>query len=332
MDELKTSEGSADAPLLTILVVSYNTRDMTLACLDSVQAQTRETDYELIVFDNASTDGSADAIAARFPAARLIRSPGNLGFARANNVAAREARGRLLLLLNPDTVILDGAIDKLVAFSRRRPEALIWGGRTLFGDGSVNRTSCFRQISLWSLACRAAGLSVLFPASEIFNAQAYGRWDRDTERAVEVVTGCFLLLPLELWRRLDGFDLSFVMYAEEADLCLRAARLGARPRVTPEAEIIHYGGASETVRADKMVKLLQGTVALVRKHWRWPARPIGCWLLRMIVWTRHVAATARGRGGEWSALWRRRGEWRNGYALHGPGLQGTGLQGTGGPS
>jgi len=306
----------APQPDLTIIVVSYNTCAMTLACLASVQAETRVTTFELIVLDNASTDGSADAIAAQFPDVRLIRSAENLGFARANNVAAEQARGRCLLLLNPDTVVLRGAIDTLAAFAAARPEAQIWGGRTLFADGSLNPTSCWRAPSLWSVFCVTAGLNYLFPRSPLFNPDAYGGWKRDSERAVDIVTGCFLMLPTALWRRLGGFDLSFVMYGEEIDLCLRAHALGARPRVTPQAEIIHHGGASEKVRGDKMVRLMRSKVSLIDKHWRWPWRPLGLRLFRLWPWTRQIALRLLGRGEDvsaWPEVWRRRAEWIGGY-------------------
>ena len=108
----------APDPVVSILVISYNTREMTLACLASVVAETG-VPYELIVLDNASTDGSAEAIAAAFPQARLIASRDNLGFAKGNNVASEGARGRYILLLNPDTLVLDRAIDRLVAFAGR---------------------------------------------------------------------------------------------------------------------------------------------------------------------------------------------------------------------
>ncbi len=184
---------AAAAPVLSILVVSYNTRAMTLDCLRSVVAETR-TPYELIVLDNASADGSAEAVAAEFPQARLIASPENLGFAEGNNVAARDARGEYLLLLNPDTLVLRGALDKLLAFAKEKPQAGIWGGRTLYADGSLNPFSCWRRLDLWALAMRATGLVSLFRESPIFNAEAYGGWRRDTVRGVDIVTGCLFLI------------------------------------------------------------------------------------------------------------------------------------------
>ena len=124
-------------PTMTVVVVSYNTRAMTLECLASLYAQTRAA-FEVIVVDNASTDGSAAAIAEAFPQVRLLAERTNHGFAPAHDLAVPLARGRWILLLNPDTVILDGAVDRLLAFAEATPGAMIWGGRTLYADRSLN--------------------------------------------------------------------------------------------------------------------------------------------------------------------------------------------------
>ncbi|HEX9857349.1 MAG TPA: glycosyltransferase family 2 protein [Paracoccaceae bacterium] len=320
------------APQLSILVISYNTREMTLACLRSVVAETA-LPYELIVVDNGSSDGSAAAIAAEFPAAVLLAERANHGFAGANNLAAKIARGAYFLLLNPDTVILDGAIDRLAAFAERAPQARIWGGRTLFGDRSLNPASCWRRMSLWSICCRSSGLARIFSRSGLFNAEAYGGWDRDSERQVDIVSGCFFLISRADWAALGGFDPAFFMYGEEADLCLRAARdLGAAPRVTPEATIIHYGGASERVRADKMVRLLRAKGELIRRHIPGWQRPLALAMFRLWPLSRRIAFDVlvpvlalsgrrgpgrRGAGDAravWRDIWTRRAEWQNGLA------------------
>lgn len=304
--------------MLSVLIVSYNTREMTLACLRSVFEETVRTSFELIVVDNQSEDGSADSIKAEFGGrVRLIRAESNLGFAAANNLAAEEARGDHLLLLNPDTVVLDGAIDKLMDFARERPEAKIWGGRTVFEDGSLNVASCWRRMTIWSLLCRALALTRLLERSSVFNPEAYGGWDRSTVRQVDIVSGCFLLIERALWNQLRGFDPAFFMYGEEADLCLRARRRGARPVITPAATIVHHGGASEKVRADKLVRLLKAKALLIRRHmpaWR---RPIALALLA--VWPLSRSFTSRRNASNppdhdegaaaWATAWRRRADW-----------------------
>lgn len=307
------------APDLTIVVVSFNTRELTLACLASVFEETRATPFELIVVDNASSDGSADAIDAAFGARlRLVRSAENLGFAAANNLAAQSARGRLLLLLNPDTVVLDGAIDRIVSFAARRPDAGVWGGRTVFADRSLNPSSCWGRPTLRSLAFQACGLSTAFPRSAFLNPEGIGGWKRDTERAVDIVSGCFLLIGRDLWERLGGFDRRFFMYGEDADLCLRAAALGARPAVTPDATIVHLGGRSEAVRADKIVRLYTARMQLLDRHLPGFRASAGRWLQRgnvlrrWFLWTARATfgnARARDAARVFSEVWARRRQW-----------------------
>jgi GT2 family glycosyltransferase len=308
---------TAVTPELSILVVSYNTRAMTLACLGSVYEQTAAALFEVIVVDNASSDGSAEAIAAAFPQVKLIASAENRGFAAANNLAATHAAGRWLLLLNPDTLVLDRAIERLHAFAEAHAEAKIFGGRTQFGDGTLNPASCWRKPSLWSVFCIASGLTALFPRSALLAPESFGAWDRRTVREVDIVSGCFFLLPRSLWMDLGGFDPLFFMYGEEADLCLRAGRTGVRCMVTPAATIVHYGGASEAVRADKMVKLFVAKAMLFRRHWRPAAAAAGVRLLDAWALSRLAAfavlgvAQPRRRASyqTWRSIWSRRKEW-----------------------
>ena len=307
---------------VSILIISYNTRELTLACIDSVIRETTGISYEVIVVDNASHDDSAQAIAARFPQVKLLALQQNLGFARANNSASAHARGRYLLLLNPDTVILDGAVQKAVQFTRSRPDADIVGGRTFFADGTLNRTSCHGRPTPWSLFCMGTGLASVFRRSRALNPEGLGAWARDTIREVDVVTGCFLLIKRDLWQRLGGFDESFFMYGEDTDLCVRAQKLGGRCYISPNVRLIHYGGKSEAVRADKMVRLFRAKVQLFDKHWAPRAVPFGVAMLKLIALTRMVAwAGVAWTGGKrrpayeaWRDIWRRRWEFLPSYS------------------
>lgn len=265
--------------LLTIIIISYNTKDLTLACIESIYEQESKLDFNIIVLDNNSADGSADAIAEKFPGVNLIRSVDNVGFAPGNNICAKQVKSEYILLLNPDTVVLDNAIDKLIQFAEQFPYAGIWGGKTLYDANILNPTSCWREMSLWNLFCRTTGLTGIFPRSSLFNSEAYGDWDRNSIREVDIVTGCFFLIKTKLWNELGGFNPKFFMYGEEADLCLRASRLGYQPMVTNDATIIHYGGKSETEEADKLIKLLKGKVQLLRSHWGPFKLPLGLFLI-----------------------------------------------------
>lgn len=309
-------------PELTVIIVSYNTRALTLKCLETLYANTRRTRFQTVVYDNASQDGSAEAIAAHFPHVELIASPENLGFARANNVVAETATTEWLLLLNPDTEVHEGAIDRLMDFSRANPEAGITGGRTVFPDGSLNIASCWMRITPWSAFCMATGLTAAFRGSALFNPEAMGSWKRDSVREVDIVVGCFLMIRRALWAELGGFDLKYFMYGEEADLCLRARRMGYRPMITPEAEIMHLVGASSSKITDKVIMVAKSRSTLIRDHWPPYLVPLGIALLWFWGATRVAAAqalrlTGRARHVEtawkWRLIWSCRQDWLEGY-------------------
>jgi len=251
---------------LDIVVVSYNTRELTLEALRSVYEETTQTTFNLIVVDNNSDDGSADAIEQAFPQLTLIRSPRNLGFSGGVNLSAKYLKSDYLLLLNPDTVILDSAIDTLYAFAHKKPANGIWGGITLNDDGSLNTHNAWCKPSTLTLLFNALGLNEIFSTSRIFNRANYGNWLRDTEYEIDMLQGSFFLTLRSLWEQLDGLDETFFMYGEECDFCLKAIQNGYRPIVTPDARIIHHGGASEVNRSDRTVKLLKSKVELVNRH------------------------------------------------------------------
>jgi GT2 family glycosyltransferase len=308
---------------VSILIVSFNTREMTLEAISSAVRETRDVSYEVIVVDNASTDGSADAIAAHPANPKLIRLRENIGFGQGNNLAAEQATGDYVLLLNPDTVVKERAIDRLFAFARANKRAMIWGGRTVFADGRLNRASAWQRITLWNLLMRATGLAGVFKNSPVLNPEAYGGWARDTVREVDIVSGCFLLIPRSIWMALGGFDPVFFMYGEEADLCLRARRIGAKPLATPDATIVHYGGASEATRVGKMIKLLAAKATLIARHWPRGSASFGQFLLMLWPLSRWVACefgarvmgdpVKREAAKTWRAIWQAREEWQSGY-------------------
>jgi GT2 family glycosyltransferase len=172
-------------------------------------------------------------------------------------------------------------------------------------------------MTLWNIFCRTAGLTGVFPRSNLFNSEAMGGWDRSTEAQVDIVSGCFFMIRREDWQALGGFDPIFHMYGEEADFCLRATRdLGAAPRVTPTATIVHHGGASERVRADKVVRVLCAKAELIERHLPTWQRGAARLLFRAWPLSRRLAARLK-LGGEtatvWHEVWARRAEWEQGF-------------------
>ena len=300
---------------VSIILVSYNTRELTLECLRSVYRETEGVPFEMLVVDNASSDGSAQAIADEFDQVQLIALDENLGFGGGCNLAAAKARGGYLLFLNPDTIVLNGAVQKLVAYARLHPDAGLYGGRTLWGDGSLNPTSCWRRPTPWSVFCRGVGLDALFRSNPLFDPESYGRWQRDSDREVDIITGCLLLLRRQVWEELGGFDPAFFQRGEDTDLSLKALSLGYRPRICAEAEIIHYGSQAEKLPPDKIIRNLKAKQMLFERYWSVGQARFGSvmqqiWVLtRLLVWWLVRDPEKRGIYRE---VWRRRRE----FAYH----------------
>lgn len=306
-----------NTPNLSIILVSYNTVAYITRALASVYQETLETSFEVIVVDNASTDDSVAVLRQQFPQIKLIESKQNLGFAGGVRLGVAQASGHYLLLLNPDTVILDNAIDKLVKFAQQYPNNGIWGGVTLNNDLSLNSQHAWEKPTFKNLLFSALGLSKTFNKSAFFNSANYGDWARDSIKEVDILSGCFFLTTRQLWDQLGGLDVSFFMYAEEADYCLKAKALGYQPIVTPDARIIHHGGVSHSHFSGKMIKLLKGKVELIHRHIPAYKRPIYKALLSLYVWNKHIQHKFLKAGTEaqleWQKVIEQRANWQQGY-------------------
>lgn len=305
---------------VSVLIVNFNTRQLVCSLLDSLKCE-QEVISEIIVVDNASTDGSVAKIRTDYPEVKVIELAENVGFGRANNLSASIAVGQRFLLLNSDTIVVPGAVRRLVEFANKYAAAGIWGGRTTFPDNRLNPTSCWRRMSLWSVFCRAIGLSSLAPKWAWSNPEAYCGWERDSVRAVDIVSGCFFMIEQSLWKKLDGFDPAFFMYGEEVDLCLRARALGANPMFTPEATIIHVEGASRTSTFGPTIQILAARIRNIQLHFLPWQRRLGIIMTQAGALFRWFALNLlcvvnvrwRNRRDDWREAMRRRDEWWNGY-------------------
>jgi GT2 family glycosyltransferase len=228
---------------LSIVIICWNDRKVIGDCLRSICAGTRSTEIEIIVSVNGSADGSVEFIRENFPNVRVIENGANLGFSKGNNVGIRACRGEFVLILNPDTIIHDGTLDGLVQFAERHPEAGAFGCRVLNVDGSYQRSA--RPFpTIWRYSLAALYLGSLGHLSEVFTSDEYVAWAGDSEREVDWLSGCSLLVRGDLLRRLGGFDEQFVYYFEDVDLCRRVRQAGYPVLFTPEATITHLGGQS----------------------------------------------------------------------------------------
>lgn len=302
---------------ISILIVSYNTASLTISSIKSVIEQTTEKDYEIIVVDNNSSDSSADLIASTFPDILLIRLSENRGFATANNIAAEKAKGRYILLLNPDTVVLDHAIDKLIKFADKNTQFGIFGGSTYFSNMRRNPTSGWNKSSVWGMFCIAVGLARLFPKTKLFNPHSLANWRWNKPKQVDIVTGCFLLILRDNWNKLGGLNTDFFMYGEDVDLCLRARRANLSAIIVPDAKIIHYGGTSDFVVSEKLIKLYCSKTKLFSLHYK----PVSAFalilMLKLLCLIRLFAFFVlsiikphyKKVFLEWKKIWNRREEW-----------------------
>ena len=300
------------APELAIVIVNYNTRDEVIECVQSVLSTTTVA-LEIVVVDNGSVDGSAAALRVFGAPVTVVEAGANLGFAAGVNRGVEHTHAPWVLLLNPDTTVLDGAIDSLVSFARAHPEHGIYGGRKLRPDGGTDPSSCWGAMTLWSLTCFALGLTTLFKRSRVFDPESLGRWNRDSIREVPIVTGCLLLIARADWERLGGMDERFFLYGEDAEFSGRARRRGLRPVIVPDATIIHAVGGSTAPGGRKMSLVMAGKATLVRTQWRQLPAAMGIALLQIGAGLRAAPYALRRQEGTWTHAWVHRKDWRGGY-------------------
>ncbi|MCW2915482.1 MAG: glycosyltransferase family 2 protein [Actinomycetia bacterium] len=310
---------------VSVIVVTYRNAAHIEACVAALRKAAPSVPMELVIVDNDSGDDTADVARKTAPDARVVESGRNGGFAHGCGAGAARARGRWLLFVNPDAVPAPGSIDALLDCARQEPRAGIIGGRCVAADGSNDPRSWWGRPTLWSTLCFALLLSTLFPGNRVFDPESPQPWSgKATEtRSVPIVTGAFMLVSREAWEETGGFDTAFFMYGEDADLCLRAAAAGYRPKVTGRAVYEHEGGASSS-SINKLIMLFTGKAMVVRRHLPPGLRVAGVLLLSFGVFVRALLSrlfSARpqrqgrptAKGADWRGLWAARRDWTKGW-------------------
>ena len=264
---------------LSIVIVNWNTKDLLRDCLKSVWGTLDSITAEVFVIDNASTDGSVEMVLDEFPDTQLIANMDNRGFAAANNQGFVRARGRHVLLLNSDTVVHGDVFMRSVRYLDANPDVGMMGCRVLNGDGSTQLT-CSRFPTLANLLLQTCGANRL--GGRFFSRYQMLDWNRDDEREVEVISGCYLMVRAEVINEIGLLDEAFFCYGEETDWCRRCADAGWRLKFAPVGEITHFGsGSTRNVNHRRDLMLSEGTVRLHRKH-AGPAKAAMIWLLLLI--------------------------------------------------
>ncbi len=256
----------SEPPKVSVIVVSYNTRALLRECLESLVGE----EAEIIVVDNASTDGSAPMVAGCFPQVRLIANPDNRGFGAACNQGLQVAQGRYALILNADIRAEPGAVQRLVAFMDAHPEAAACGGQLRYPDGRI-QPSCARELTLWWVFCEQSLLAKLFPRTRLFGGYWRTYWDFQSTIETEQVMGACLMLrrgadhPTQT-TEFPLFDESYFLYCEDTDLCYRIRRAGGKIYYVHDAVFIHHLGASgEPQRAEMVIYYNRGKERYFRK-------------------------------------------------------------------
>lgn len=263
---------------VSVVVVSWNTRDLLRNCLLTVEKEaraSRDSGLEIFVVDNGSTDGTVEMLRKSFPSVVLIANTKNVGFAAANNQALTGCKGDYVLLLNPDTELKAGALDRMVRFLKSRLYVGAVGPLLISPDGSMQE-SCYPRPTLFRELWRLLYLDRLhrlavYPMSE---------WALDRPKQVETVQGACILIKKSVLDEIGHLDQDFFIYTEEIDLCRRITAAGWRIYWLPVATVVHYGGQSTRQAASRMfLELYRSKLHYFRKHNGW----LGGFLYKLIL-------------------------------------------------
>lgn len=263
----KEAEERGVAPALSVVIVPYNVRALLRGCLDAVRASRAPFAFETIVVDTG-LDGSADMVLRDYPEVQVLEAPENPGYAAANNLGLRRARGRYCLLLNPDTVVPPDAFAKAVTALEADPGVGVLGVKLVRGDGRLD-LACRRSFPTPRTALyHFLRLPKLFPKSERFGQYNLTYRDPDGAYDVDSVAGAFMLLRREVLDQVGLLDETYWMYGEDMDLCWRAKRAGWRTRYDPRVRVVHLKGESSKTRSLKCTyEFFRAMHLFYRKHY-----------------------------------------------------------------
>jgi len=252
---------------LSIIIVNYNVKEFLQNLLVSLAKALTELSSEIIVVDNGSDDGSLEMLREKFPHITLIANKVNLGFSKANNLGLKIAKGKFLLLLNPDTIVQEDTFEKLISFFNANSSAGMVGCKILNPDGTL-QLACRRSFpGPWTSFCKVSGLSSLFPNSRLFARYNLTYLDENQSYEVDAISGSFMLMKREVYEKIGGLDEQFFMYGEDLDWCYRVQKAGWKVFYVHDTTIIHYKGESTKRSSLDETKVFYSAMHLfVKKH------------------------------------------------------------------
>ncbi|MEO5996222.1 MAG: glycosyltransferase family 2 protein [Chitinophagaceae bacterium] len=254
---------------LSIIIVNYNVKYFLEHCLYSLQKAARSLKAEIIVVDNASSDGSMEYLLNKFPEVNFIDNPVNTGFAKANNQALKQARGKFILFLNPDTIVPEDCLEQSIRLMESNLQIGACGVKMIDGRGHFLPESKRSFPTLESSFYKLSGLSSLFPASKLFAGYYLGHLPENRNSEIEVLSGAYLMTRKEVLQKTGGFDERFFMYGEDIDLSIRIQQEGYKNFYLAETCIIHFKGESTRKGNLNYVRLFYKAMSLfVEKHYK----------------------------------------------------------------
>lgn len=252
---------------LSVIIVSYNVRHFLEQCLLSVRKASAGIACEVFVVDNNSADGSCSMVAGEFPEVKLKMNRENRGFSAANNQALKEALGRYILLLNPDTIVEENTFRRCIEFMDAHPDAGITGVKMIDGKGKYLPESKRGIPTPETAFYKMMGFTFLFPRSEKFNRYYLGNLDNDVSSRVEILSGAFMFIRREAFLKAGYLDEQFFMHGEDIDFCYRVLKQGFNNYYFPGTSIIHYKGEStKKENLNVFIALHRAMIIFVRKH------------------------------------------------------------------
>ena len=252
---------------LSIIIVNYNVKEFLQNLIHSIHKAAQNLQYEIIIIDNASSDGSVEFISEKFPGIQLIANSQNLGFGRANNQGLKIAKGKYFLLINPDSIVSEDTFIKMISFFESHPSVGLAGCKILNPDGTL-QLACRRSFpGPWTSFCKVTGLSSLFPHSSLFARYNLTYKDENKSYEVDAISGSFMMVKREVYEKIGGFDEDFFMYGEDLDLCYRIQKAGYKVFYMHETQVIHYKGESTRRSSLDETKFFYDAMNLfVKKH------------------------------------------------------------------
>lgn len=235
--------GTTADPAVSVIIVTWNGKQYALECLESLRRIGTSLPIEIIVVDNASSDGTPDTICELYPEVQLIRNTRNLGFAKANNIGIALSTGRYVALVNSDVLLPPQCLDSIVEYMDCHPDVGLLGPRMLNPEGGYGQ-SVYRLPTVWNALCAAMALHRVLPKSELFGGYDMRGYAYDCTEDVDVLTGWFWVVPRCALQEVGGLDERFFMYGEDWDWSYRFHKSGWRVVFYAGAEAMHYGAAS----------------------------------------------------------------------------------------